>query len=246
MTPKQRAQVQHLHFFTQQYFLEERNWSEVWDGLQMGDDGRSLRGDCRIAPKKMTITFRHTDWWYWENNDPLGMDPFRPGRTHAAQMGKTAYLHDAEREWGNHFTSIPSLEELVIEFETIMRKRDQLDAIIQRALQWKFPMQADRSLYLVADPGSKSAYTWVGATEVQLKRRGSDSYLVGTTEAGSESQSVQEQEEVPAVPVLKPFDPQSPLRTNSGTTPGSHPELDPNSEEFYVVFLTWRKQIVEE
>lgn len=111
----------------------------------------------------MTITFRHTDWWYWENNDPLGIDPFRPGRTRAAKMDNPVCVaHGVERAWGNQFTSIPSLKELAIEFETIMRKRVQLDAIIQRALQWKFPIQADKSLYLVADPGSKSAYTWVG------------------------------------------------------------------------------------
>lgn len=244
MTPKQRAQVQHLHFFTQQCFLEDDYWSEVWGGLRMGGDGRNLRGECRIAPKKMTITLRHTDWWYWENNDPIGIDPFRPGRTYAADMGKAACPHAAERAWGNQFTSVPSLEELVIEFETIMRKRDQLDAIIQRALQWKFPMDADRPLYLLADPSSKSAYTWVGAKEGELRDQRPAAPRSVNSEAGSASQRVQKQEPGPAVPTLKPFRPQSALRTNSGTHPGGHPELDPNTEEFYVIFLTWRKQIV--
>lgn len=243
MTPKQRAQVQHLHFFTQQYFLEDDCWSRVWGGLRMGGDGRSLRGECRIAPKKMTITFRHTDWWFWEDDDPLGIDPFRPGRTRAAEMGKAACPHAAERAWGNQFISVPSLQELVIEFETIMRKRDQLDAIIQRALQWKFPMHAEKPLYLVADSRSKSAYTWVGAKEVELKDQRPAAPRPVNTEAGSASQPAQEQEPAPAVPTLKPFDPQSALRTNSGTSAGIHPELDPNTEEFYVIFLTWRKQI---
>ncbi|CAG8887233.1 unnamed protein product [Penicillium egyptiacum] len=243
MTPKQRAQVQHLHLFTQQYFLEDSLWSQIWDGLKIGDDGRSLRGECRIAPKKMTITFRHTDWWFWENNDPLGIDPFRPGRTQAADMGKAVSPHAAARSWGNQFGSLPCLEELVIEFETIMRKRDQLDAIIQQALEWKFPLQADNGLYLVAGPTSKRAYTWVGAKEAELKRQ-RPAWPVDT-EAGSESQSGQEQQPVPEAPALVPFDPRSDRGTNKDVNLGNS-QFDANTEKFYVVFLTWRKQRVQE
>ncbi|OQE30803.1 hypothetical protein PENFLA_c002G09345 [Penicillium flavigenum] len=243
MTPKQRAQVQHLHLFTQQYFLEDNHWSQIWDGLKIGDDGRSSRGECRIAPKKMTITFRHTDWWYWENNDPLGIDPFRPGRTHAADMGKAVSPHAAARSWGNQFSSLPCLEELVIEFETIMRKRDQLDAIIQQALEWKFPMQADKGLYLVADSTSKRAYTWIGAKEAELQRQ--RPVWPVDTEAGSESQSGQEQEQIPAAPALVPFDPRSDMGTNSDINIGN-PQVDADTEKFYVVFLTWKKRRVQE
>ncbi|CAI7567599.1 unnamed protein product [Penicillium viridicatum] len=244
MTPKQRAQVQHLHLFTQQFFLEDNYWSRIWEGLKIGNDGRSLRGECRIAPKKMTITFRHTDWWYWENNDPLVIDPFRPGRTHAADMGKAVCPHATARSWGNQFSSIPCLEELVIEFETIMRKRDQLDAIIQQALEWKFPIEADKGLYLVANPNSKSAYTWAGAKEVELKRQ--SPAWPADTEAGSESQSAQKQEPVPAAPTLVPFDPQSDLSTGSDVSVENHSQFDANTEKFYVVFLTWKKQRVQE
>ena len=242
MTPKQRAQVQHLHLFTQQYFLEDNHWSRIWEGLKIGDDGPSLRGECRIAPKKMTITFRHTDWWYWENNDPLGIDPFRPGRTHATDMGKAVSPHDAARSWGNQFSSIPCLEELVIEFETIMRKRGQLDDIIQQALEWKFPMQADKGLYLVADPKSKSAYTWAGAKEAELKRQ----RPARPVDAEAESESAHEKEPVPAAPTLVPYDPQSDPGINSNINLGNHLPSDTDTEKFYVVFLTWRKQRVLE
>ncbi|KAJ5827285.1 hypothetical protein N7447_004048 [Penicillium robsamsonii] len=245
MTPKQRAQVQHLHLFTQQYFLEDNNWSQIWDGLTLGNDEPSLRGECRIAPKKLTITLRHTDWWFWENNDPLGIDPFRPGRTRATQMGEAVSPEDAARSWGNRFSSIPCLEELVIEFETIMRKRDQLDAIIQQALEWKFPMQTDNGLYLAADHKSKSAYTWAGAKEAELKRQRRVGPL--DIETGSESQSTQTQEPVPAAPALVPFQAQSNLGTNSDISLGDHHQLpETNAEEFYVIFLTWRKQRVQE
>lgn len=130
----------------------------------------------------------------------------------------------------------------MIEFETVMRKRDQLDAIIQQALRWKFPMEADKDLYLVADPPSRSAYTWAGAKEAELKRQ-RPAWPV-YTEPGSESQSAQEP--VPVAPALVPFDPRSDLDTSSDVSPGGHSQSDANTEKFYVVFLTWRKQRVQE
>jgi hypothetical protein len=102
----------------------------------------------------------------------------------------------------------PCLEELVIEFETIMRKRDQLDAIIQQALEWNFPMQflprlrfrPGLSINRPCRPlplqlrlfgpspsiSSKRAYTWTGAKEAELQRQ-RPAWPVDT-EAGSESQ----------------------------------------------------------
>ncbi|KAJ5482146.1 hypothetical protein N7475_000958 [Penicillium sp. IBT 31633x] len=235
MTPKQRAQVQHLHLFTQQYFLEDGHWSEIWDGIKIDEDGRRLRGECRIAPKKMTITFRHTDWWFWENDDPLGIDPFQTGRTHATDMERAAIPGAAPRAWGNQFTFLPCLNELVIEFETVTRKRDQLDDIIQRALQWKFPLQPDKDLYLVADPRSRMAYTWVGAKEEELKKQ--RPAVPRPMHPGDVSETLIVQEHTPAAPILRPFD----LSAH-----GSHTEPDRNMEEFYVVFLTWRKHLVRE
>lgn len=267
MSAQQRDQVRHLHLFVQQFFLEDNYWGRIWEGMQIGNgpvtagraggrnrnstrrSTRSRSGVCRIAPKRLTITFRHTDWWFWENNEPLGIDPFRPGRTRASEMGRT---HDVdedelERAWGNQFIHLPSLEELVIEFETVMRKRDQLDAIIQRALSWKFPIQPEESLYLVAEPKSRSAYTWVGAKEGDLKNQPRMHSNFGPQHASAmESGLTPEQGPVP-VPVLKPFDPQAGMGGDTGdTTSGRQSEVEINTEEFYVVFLTWRRQLVEE
>ncbi|KAJ5561981.1 hypothetical protein N7535_003556 [Penicillium sp. DV-2018c] len=237
MTPKQRAHVQHLHLFTQQYFLEDRRWSSIWDGIRIGDDGRKLRGECRIAPKKMTITLRHTDWWFWEDNEPLGIDPFRSGRTRAGEMGTASNPHNDSSPWGTQFDTFPCLNELVIEFETVMRKKDQLDDIVQRALDWKFPLQPEKNLYLVADAKSKSVYTWVGAEETQLKRQRPAVSRPRHPGIRPEVPLAQEQEPRPAAPVLRPFDINEPV---------SHSGLDSNTELFYVVFLTWRKQLGQE
>jgi hypothetical protein len=256
MTPKQRAQVNHIHLFTQQFFLEDDRWSDIWDGMQMSNEGRTTRGTCRIAPKKLTITFRHTDWWYWENNDPLGIDPFRQGRTRAHEMGRPVHINPWQSSpsrpaWGNQFHSIPSLEEFVIEFETIMRKRDQLDAIIQQALQWKFPLDEENSIYLVAEPASLSAYSWIGAKEGDLIRQrpaiyreprtpGQELHLPPDSEADVEADNVH------LAPTLKIFDPQSQSTARGGAVAGGPSASDLNREEFYVVFLTWRKQVVKE
>lgn len=248
MTPRQRAQVNHIHLFTQQYFLENNRWADIWDGIQMSNEGRTLRGACRISPKKLTITFRHTDWWFWENNDPLGIDPFRCGRTRAYQMKNSPLARSNEpRAWGNQLNSIPSLEEFVIEFETIMRKRDQLDEIIQLALQWKFPLDKERSIYLVAEPASVSAYTWIGAKEGDLKRQRPLVPQQVQTDPGSEGQSPQQSAPAHMAPFLKKFDPQAYFRGNGQGDSGSRSTtLSEANEEFYVVFLTWRKQVVEE
>ncbi|KAJ5899706.1 hypothetical protein N7495_004450 [Penicillium taxi] len=231
MTPKQRTQVQHIHLFIQQYFLEDRPWSEIWNEMKIGDGGRSLRGECRIAPKKITITFRHTDWWYWEYDETLGINPFRSGRTRSWEMDRP--FIPEQRAWGNQFAFVTSLKEVVIEFETVLRKKDQLDGIIKRALQWKFPMQDENNkrLCLIADPGSVSAYTWIGAKETDLKKQPRDWHP-----HSEDPEPVQEP--IPPVPTLKPF-----VLASDGGTPL---QLDHNAEEFYVVFLTWRKQIVHE
>jgi hypothetical protein len=153
--------------------------------------------------------------------------------------------------WGNQFHSIPSLEEFVIEFETIMRKRDQLDAIIQQALQWKFPLDEENSIYLVAEPASLSAYSWIGAKEGDLIRQrpaiyreprtpGQELHLPPDSEADVEADNVH------LAPTLKIFDPQSQSTARGGAVAGGPSASDLNREEFYVVFLTWRKQVVKE
>ncbi|KAJ5751919.1 hypothetical protein N7520_008836 [Penicillium odoratum] len=245
MTLKQRYQVQHIHFFVQQYFLEDHpGWSRAWAGIDLNESGPVAPGKCRVLPKKITFTFRHTDWWYWENDDPLGMNPFRCGRTRAHEMDGPVGPR-SEFAWGNQFSLIQSLEEVVIEFETIMRKREQLDGIVERALGWKFPMKVEESVYLVADPNSRSSYSWIGAKEGDLKEnRLSPPQVIGG-DSEPESSTTQELKHTHVVPTLKPFDLQSALKTGDGTGP-SQLRFDPKTEEeFYVVFLTWRKHKVD-
>ncbi|PYI29669.1 hypothetical protein BP00DRAFT_348177 [Aspergillus indologenus CBS 114.80] len=258
MTPKQRGAVQELHFFTQQFFLED-SWAQVWTATS--DVGA-------LAPKRMTITLRHTDWWFWEDNEPLGIDPFRPGRTRADEMGvlprRPLTAWEEGRVWGNQFKLLPSLEELVIEFETVMRKRDQLDAIVQMARDWRFPVgvedeETGEKVFLVAEEGSRRAYTWIGAKEEILRNvvmgaAGRNRQQEGGGAAGDAA--------VKPPPRLVPFDADKEFKTAAAASqhqdgegdtttaeqggPKKNEDFDPATEEkFYVVFLTWRRQRID-
>lgn len=100
-------------------------------------------------------------------------------------------------------------------------------------------------IYLVPEPRSVQAYTWVGATESELKCQGTKrSALVpqfarvnhspkmgeGTSVAAWEDRTVPER------PVLRPY--------TIGDGPRSG--LPEGTEEYYVVFVTWKCQAEDE
>ncbi|KAK0199669.1 hypothetical protein DFS33DRAFT_1267683 [Desarmillaria ectypa] len=110
MAEEQQNVVDCVHFFTQLYWLEG-----------------SFPGACAIAemrPRKVKITIRHSDWWYWENNQLL-------------------VLKD---EWTNNIKLLKRLEELEMELETIGRDKDQMLAIAQRIHKRKFDLWDGRVL----------------------------------------------------------------------------------------------------
>ncbi|KIK60911.1 hypothetical protein GYMLUDRAFT_225673 [Collybiopsis luxurians FD-317 M1] len=56
-TEEQRDHVDQVHFFTQQYYLEE-------------DFPRICQLES-IRSRSLKVTLRHGDWWFWEDNNPL-------------------------------------------------------------------------------------------------------------------------------------------------------------------------------
>ena len=66
MKPEQLCSGLTIHLFTQQYWLEG-SW-------------RALAGIKLINPKTRHITFRHIDWWHWEEGEPIVLDPKQRGR----------------------------------------------------------------------------------------------------------------------------------------------------------------------
>ncbi|KAF8177038.1 hypothetical protein BJ912DRAFT_884393 [Pholiota molesta] len=108
MTLDQRKAVVDVHLFTQLFWLE-RTFPHVCNEMN---------------PKRIKITIRHTDWWYWENNKPLVMNT----------------------GWGDNLKSIKELEVLEVELETMERDKAQLDAIVKSMNTWTFALDGDRKL----------------------------------------------------------------------------------------------------
>jgi hypothetical protein len=143
--------------------------------------------------QKMTITIRHRDWWWNESNTPLMIDPFSGGSFSLTSMqtamavampsaqdieeGKVPMQNRlAPRAWGAAFAWMPSLKQLVINFETVMNKKSELDAIVAWAKTWRFVVFNDRldpsrvgdpSLILPPKPGTSLPYcrSWLVAEE---------------------------------------------------------------------------------
>ncbi|KAK0451349.1 uncharacterized protein EV420DRAFT_1560558 [Desarmillaria tabescens] len=110
MAEEQQDAVDCVHFFTQLFWLEE-----------------NFAGACAIAemrPRKLKITIRHSDWWYWEQNQRLAL----------------------KGGWTDKIRLLKRLEEFEIELETFERDKDQMLAIAQRIRNWKIDLWDGRVL----------------------------------------------------------------------------------------------------
>jgi hypothetical protein len=120
-----------LQVFAQMYALENR------DQLTQ----RVNKAAQKIPPRRLTITLRYTDWWYWESNAPLRI----------------------EDSWSKHFVAPASVEEIVLELETRNGKKPELDALISRQIsKWEFHTAAEVVLVHVGKPMEEF---WVGSSK---------------------------------------------------------------------------------
>ncbi|KAJ7255254.1 hypothetical protein C8J57DRAFT_972768, partial [Mycena rebaudengoi] len=126
MTPQQRAAVRRVRFFTQLTWLENRV-AEIWP--------------VGLAVRKLAITIRHSDWWWWE-------------------VGEDLRIEEPSKGWGAWAGSIGPLEELKLELESIEDKREQLEERVGVATGWTFPLTAGGSLVHNGQEAAKS--TWMG------------------------------------------------------------------------------------
>ncbi|KAJ6470635.1 hypothetical protein C8R47DRAFT_1148794, partial [Mycena vitilis] len=130
MTPQQRAAVQRVRFFSQLFWLEGRI-AQTWPSA--------------LTVRKLAITNRHTDWWRWEDDEPLRMKP-------------------PQLAWDSWVRSMPQLDELELELETIESKKEQLEERVQVALGWKFPLEDGDTL--VHDGNAPAKSMWVGSSRM--------------------------------------------------------------------------------
>lgn len=153
LTPQQRFNVQEVHLFFQQFWLEDLD-------LTSG----------RVATKKIKLTLRHQDWYFWEDSESLGICPWLEGRVEADDMEREKDMvpslpRDLDRYlgWGRQFEFVCGLEELEIEFETLsILKEVELDPIITFAKRWEFPLMGNGVLGWDKGSGLRE-YTWTGS-----------------------------------------------------------------------------------
>lgn len=147
-----RRELRRIHVFAQQFWLEESS-------VRVSGFAR-LTGLWNIArPTHLLITIRHTDWWMWEVDAPLALDPKRAGRPSPENRSRPSDRFD-QKSWGAQFQNIRGLECLQLELETVESKATELDAIVSRAKGWRFPLRDGR--VLVLDERKSKRTGWIG------------------------------------------------------------------------------------
>ncbi len=118
--------------------------------LEPGTNLLTLFALPQFRPEQLTITIRYSDWWWWEQNKPLRMD----------------------ETWFRLFKGSPGLRKLMIEYETLTSKKDQMMRIVQRNREWKLPVRLDGENpyeyegYLTTEGQSLKEWKWSGTSKL--------------------------------------------------------------------------------
>ena len=135
-----------VHLFTQQTWLESgfTHFTGLWKSA---------------TPTHLKITLRHSDWWFWEHEAPLALEPKFRGRPRPSAISKPSDPF-VEGSWGSAFQKISGLETFDLELETVEKKKGELDAIVSRAPGWRFAL--DDGQVLVLDESRTTRTGWLG------------------------------------------------------------------------------------
>ncbi|KAF5636038.1 hypothetical protein F52700_5352 [Fusarium sp. NRRL 52700] len=126
------VEIERLRVFAQMYRLEE-------NGLQ------DILRTPHLAPRTITLTIRHTDWWYWEEDEPLHF----------------------EGNWIEGVCKVltPSTTQFCIELESLERKKDQVDKIAQQMVDaWFFKRPDGVVLYADTSDSNRKVSRWSGSS----------------------------------------------------------------------------------
>lgn len=124
-----RTEVDHVRVFAQLYALET------------GRDLSRILSLPHFFPTTFTITLRHTDWWYWESDNPMYIDsPFV-----------------------NNCSFPPSLKELRMELESLERRKAQVDFIANEMRQ-KWCFKRSDGVKLSARGSEIETMKWTGSS----------------------------------------------------------------------------------
>jgi hypothetical protein len=238
LTAEQRAAVGELHFFFQQYYLESVKFSPPLDP----------ESSRPIAARRLKITMRHQDWYWWETNERLGLCPWNKGRTlwdmMDTPMPKTRMDWLSSQGWGAQLQYIQGLEEFELEMETLVEKKGQMDGIVERAKRWIFPLKEDKFLSWDSGRGLKES-SW---EEDDLQLNGdvrslnplASNNLALLDGAESTQQNVGVDARSQSTIIAQPS------RFASASPQVAPASIAPAKRRYYVVSLTWKVRASEE
>lgn len=131
--PETLARVKEIHMFTQQFWLD-------------GQLPSLCRAEKMQGIEKLVITIRRGDWWNWEVNARIGINP-HDGDSNIARMRSNWDAMERGEDvkwnkdgWGGSLENMKSLKELELQLEVSVDKKEELDEVLKRATKWKFPM----------------------------------------------------------------------------------------------------------
>jgi hypothetical protein len=130
--------IDRLRVFAQMYKVEEGGMA-------------SLLHTPHLLPRCITLTIRHADWWFWEDDNPLSF--------------KGNWIKAACAVMPN------TVNEIHIELESLERKKAQVDEIAkQMAQRWFFKRPDGGVLYADNRNGAATVDRWTGTSTWHNRR----------------------------------------------------------------------------
>ncbi|OGM40784.1 hypothetical protein ABOM_011129 [Aspergillus bombycis] len=117
-----------------------RIFAQLWV-LEPGDRLQQTLYMLPFFPRKITLTIRYTDFWFWEDDEPLRID--------ATWVNKVRFPHSVSR--------------FCIEFESIERRKNEVDYIAREAAE-KWYFRREDGLLLIPYAGDGSVLKWTGSS----------------------------------------------------------------------------------
>lgn len=115
--------------------------------LEPGDELGQILGMAHFFPRIVTVTVRHTDWWYWEDDEPL-------------QIGA---------QWVTECEVPESVAELRLELESLKRKRPSIERVAgEICAGWRFGKRGGQ--VMMAKEADCEDSDWTGASTWDRQR----------------------------------------------------------------------------
>ncbi|KAI1267642.1 hypothetical protein F5Y18DRAFT_307331 [Xylariaceae sp. FL1019] len=149
--PDKHNAVRFMRLYMQQFYLEDTRLEQLMRFSNL---------------EQLRITIRRTDWWNWESNASLRINPWRGNSQnvrnvaymHQAMANPTDFPNFAKDAWGTAFAKFPKLKSLTMDFEATQDERSEMDVIVAWATTWKLPLSNARHLSAEGRPIKKLSW----------------------------------------------------------------------------------------